>query len=253
MIKFTEFWKSFLEGKTLPSNKRSRLLLEAQYIFPASGDTAIMDLYALYTLWWEFGAGKDDKPYPQTEIRNHKITERVNRLFEEALTIIGRKLLKETQDAIADEVENVFDPHLVNSQSVYKWVKSQGEHFLPKFSGAYNGGLYGQWFKFFTYNETIHIFGASFWKEDADLYGGTQWARITEATRNLDAALRRENTENLMGKIDALLDLDHNTGSLSAKLTQMKVDKKTLDLRAGFETARDFKPYVSPQVAGLIR
>lgn len=249
MQKFESFYKQFLEKNLPPLNRRRKILLEKQYSFPSSGDKAVMDLYALYALWWQMGAGKEASGYEQDVIVPHKRRERVNRYFEEALATVSDVLLKESKEAIEDEIENVFDPYLVDSKKVFEWIKENG--FLEQFQKAYNQGKGKNWFKVFSYGDTIDIFSAPFW-EDADLYGGKNWVKITQAVRNLDNQIRRGNDKDLMFAVDSLLDHEHNTGSLSSKLDKMKVSKETLDLRSEFRKIQDFAPYVSPQVKSLI-
>lgn len=249
MEPFDKFYEEFTAGKLVPLNFRRKLLIERQYVYPSSGDKAVMDLYALYTLWWDMGAGKEAAGYEQLNIRNHKRAERVNAFFSEALAKISHILLEESRHAIAEEMENIFDPYLLDSKKVFQWVKQN--EWMERFKKVYTDGVAISWFKNFSYSDTVQVFGAPFW-EDADLYGGNNWARITEAVMKLDAEVRRGNNKDLMFAVDTLLDLEHNTGSLSQKLNRMKVSKETLDLRAGFRSAADFKPYVSPQVAALI-
>jgi hypothetical protein len=256
MESFKVFFEKFENGKLLPLNKRRRILIESQYVYPSSGDKAIMDLYALYALWWELGGGKSTYGYAETNIRSHKIKERVDRYFEEALTVISNKLLEECKQAIGDEAENIFDEILFSNYGVSKPMQDMVQWFkqsqlLPKLQKAYNNGQGGVWFKVFDYGETAQIFAAPFWRH-ANLYGGKKWATITNTVRELDNALRRENVLNLMNSFDKLMDLEHNTGSLSSKLNQMKVSKETLDLRAGFRSPQEFLPYVSDQVKKLI-
>lgn len=250
MEKFTDFFQKFAEGKLPPVNRRRKMLLEAQYIYPSSGDKAIMDIYALYALWWKIGGGREGTVYGDAEIRNHKVREKINRYFEEALVVIANKLLNETKDAIADEAENIFDEHLIPSKVIVEWFKENG--MLPKLAKAYNGGKGGVWFDVFNYGDTAHILSAPFWEEYANLYGGKKWSIITDATIHLDNAIRRENVNHLMNTFDKFMDLEHNTGSLYSKLNQMKVSKETLDLRAGFRSPKDYQPHVSEQVSRLI-
>lgn len=250
MNDFKTFYENFKSGNLSPLNKRRKILLEAQYIFPSSGDKAIMDLYALYSLWWDFGGGKESGGYEQGNIRNYKVKERVDRFFEEALVVIADNLLKESKVAIEDEIENIFDSYLINPEDVMEWFKENG--LLRELKTAYNDGEGGKWFKVFSYGKTMDIFGAPFWEKNAEFYGGDKWVEITQAVRDLDNALRRENVQNLMFAVDKLMDLEHNTGSLSSKLNKVKVNKKTLDLRSQFKSPKDFMPYVSPQVQKLL-
>lgn len=250
MEKFSLFFEKFTNGQLSPINRRRKILLEAQYIYPSSGDKAIMDLYALYALWWELGGGKATYNYEDTNVRNYKVREKVDRYFEEALTVISNTLLQEAKHAIADEAENIFDEYLIPSKDVVAWFRENG--LLPKLAEAYNDGKGGKWFDVFNYGDTINIMSAPFWKEHANLYGGEKWAEITQAVKYLDNAIRRENVAALMGSFDRLMDLEHNTGNLYSKLNKMKVSKDTLDLRAGFRSAKEFQPYVSDQVAKLI-
>jgi hypothetical protein len=250
MESFLSFFEKFTNGELPPVNRRRKILLESQYVYPSSGDKAVMDLYALYALWWDMGGGKQSSGYEQTNIRNHKIKEKIDRYFEEALVVISNTLLQESKDAIADEAENIFDEHLIPSQEVVKWFKEN--HLLPKLAKAYNDGKGGVWFSVFDYGETIHILSAPFWEEHANLYGGEKWATITRAIQQLDNALRRENVQVLINTFDKVMDLEHNTGNLYSKLHKMKVSKDILDLRAGFRSPKDFLPHVSPQVAKLI-
>ncbi len=260
MEPFKLFFEKFEKGELLPINKRRQILIESQYVYPSSGDKAIMDVYALYALWWELGGGKASYGYAETSIRNHKVKERVDRYFEEALTVISNTLLEETKHAIGDEAENLFDEILFSDYSeddkqhfpmkeMVTWFKQNS--LLPKLQKAYNEGKGGLWFKVFDYNETAYILSAPFW-EHANLYGGKKWATITNVTKELDNAIRRENVQSLMATFDKFMDLEHNTGSLYSKLNKMKVSKETLDLRAGFQSPKEFLPYVSPQVANLI-
>lgn len=250
MNDFKTFFENFTNGNLPPVNRRRKILLEAQYIYPSSGDKAIMDLYALYALWWELGGGKSAYNYEDTNVRNYKIREKVDRYFEEALVVIANTLLQESKDAIADEAENIFDEYLIPSKAIVAWFKEN--NLLPKLAEAYNDGKGGKWFDVFDYGDTISIMSAPFWKEHANLYGGQKWAEITQAVKELDNAIRRENVSALMGSFDKLMDLEHNTGNLYSKLKKMKVSKNTLDLRAGFKSAKDFQPHVSDQVAKLI-
>jgi hypothetical protein len=133
---------------------------------------------------------------------------------------------------------------------VVDWFKEND--MMPKLAKAYNGGKGGIWFSVFDYGDTLDILSAPFWEQYANLYGGDKWVTITETTRQLDNAIRREKVQNLMNAFVKFMDLEHNTGSLYSKLKRMKVSKETLDLRAGFRSAEDFKPHVSPQVAKLI-
>lgn len=250
MLSFNQFYEKFERGELLPINRRRKILIEALYVYPSSGDKAIMDVYALYALWWELGGGKSSYGYAETSIRNERVREKVDRAFEEALTVISNKLLQETKEAIADEAENIFDEHLIPSREVVAWFKQN--NLLPKLQKAYNNGQGGNWFGTFSYDETIQILGAPFWEEHANLYGGKKWSSITEVTKQLDNAIRRENVQSLLSTFDKFMDLEHNTGSLYSKLNQMKVSKETLDLRAGFQSVQDFLPYVSDQVKKLI-
>lgn len=250
MEDFKTFFEKFTKGELPPVNRRRKILLEAQYVYPSSGDKAIMDLYALYALWWELGGGKSAYNYEDTNVRNYKVREKVDRYFEEALVVISNTLLQEAKEAIADEAENIFDEYFIPSKDVVSWFKAN--NLLPKLAAAYNDGRGGMWFNVFDYGDTISIMSAPFWKEHANLYGGQKWAEITQAVMQLDNAIRRENVSALMGSFDKLMDLEHNTGNLYSKLKKMKVSKDTLDLRAGFQSAKDFQPYVSDQVAKLI-
>lgn len=260
MESFTTFFEKFVNGELPPTNRRRRMLLEAQYTYPSTGDKAIMDLYALYALWWELGGGKASYGYEDTNVRNYKVRAKVDRYFEEALVVISNTLLEESKEAIADEAEHLFDDILFSNyydgnelqkplMEIVQWFKEN--ELLKKFKDAYNNGEGGRWFKIFDYNTTSYIFSAPFWRH-ANLYGGDKWVTITETTRQLDNAIRREKVQNLMNAFDKFMDLEHNTGSLYSKLKRMKVSKETLDLRAGFRSAEEFKPYVSPQVARLI-
>jgi hypothetical protein len=261
--RFDKFFEKFVNGELLPPNRRHRILVESQYVFPSSGDKAIMDLYALYTLWFELGGGKSAYGYEETNIRNFKLTERVKRYFEEALAVVCKIILEETKQAIAEEADYVFDNVLFSPEKareagvnplkeIVLWFKEAG--MLRKFQTTYHDGLNvaEDWFKEFDYNETIAVFNAPFWRH-ANLYGGKKWADITEVTKDLDAAYRRGNEKDLMYNLDKFMDLEHNTGSLFTKLDKMKVENNTLNKRAGFRSAQEFLPYVSPQVAGLIK
>lgn len=262
MNNFKTFFENFTNGNLPPVNRRRKILLEAQYVYPSSGDKAIMDLYALYALWWELGGGKSAYGYEDTNVRNYKVREKVNRYFEEALVVITNTLLKEAKDSLADEAEHIFDQILFSNyrnnegemqkplEEIVKWFKDRD--MLQKFKEAYNDGKGGVWFDVFDYNDTISIMAAPFWKKHANLYGGQKWAEITQAVKELDNAIRREKVSSLMGSFDKLMDLEHNTGNLYSKLDKMKVSKNTLDLRAGFRSPKDFQPYVSDQVAKLI-
>ena len=161
-----------------------------------------MDLYALYALWWELGGGKSSYGYQEVDIRNHKVGEKIDRYFEEALTTISNILLEESKKAIEDEAENIFDEHLIPSQEVVKWFKEN--NLLPKLAKAYNDGQGGIWFDVFSYGDTIHILSAPFWEEHANLYGGTKWAAITEAVQQLDNAIRRENVRAPMAPLQSV-------------------------------------------------
>jgi hypothetical protein len=250
MNNFKTFFERFTNGELPPVNKRRKILLEAQYVYPSSGDKAIMDLYALYALWWELGGGKSAYNYEDTNVRNYKVREKVDRYFEEALVVIANTLLQESKEAIADEAENIFDEYLIPSKEVVTWFKEN--NLLPKLAKAHNEGKGGIWFDVFDYNDTTSIMSAPFWEKNANLYGGKKWAEITQAVKELDNAIRREKVSALMGSFDKLMDLEHNTGNLYSKLNKMKVSKDTLDLRAGFGSPKDFQPYVSDQVAKLI-
>lgn len=138
MESFTTFFEKFVNGELPPTNRRRRILLEAQYIYPSTGDKAIMDLYALYALWWELGGGKASYGYEDTNVRNYKVREKVDRYFEEALVVISNTLLEESKEAIADEAENIFDEYLIPSQVVVDWFKEND--MMPKLAKAYNGG-----------------------------------------------------------------------------------------------------------------
>jgi hypothetical protein len=256
MEKFETFFEDFVAGNLLPINRRRRILVESQYIFPSSGDKAIMDLYALYALWWEIGGGKEAYNYDDFNIRNHKVRERINRYFEEALVTIANKLLVEAKDAVGDEAEHVYDEILFSDYDGHKplseiviWFKEN--NLLRKFKQYYDNNGSIKWFDLFNYDQTINMFSAPFWRH-ANLYGGEKWAAITQAVKELDNAIRREDVTKLMGSFDKLMDLEHNTGNLYSKLNQMKVSKKTLDLRAGFRSVKEFQPYVSDQVSKLI-
>lgn len=263
MNSFNTFFEKFVNGELLPLNKRHRILVESQYTFPSSGDKAIMDLYALYTLWFELGGGKSAYGYEETNIRNFKLAEKVKRYFEESLAVICKVILDETKKSIADEAEYVFDDVLFSPdkakeagenplKEIVMWFKDAG--MLRKFQAAYHDGLVvnGDWFNEFDYNDTISVFNAPFWRH-ANLYGGKKWADITTVTKDLDAAYRRGSEKDLMYNLDRFIDLEHNTGSLFSKLDKMKVNKETLDKRAEFKSVEDFLPYVSPQVASLIK
>jgi hypothetical protein len=213
---------------------------------------AIMDLYALYTLWWDMGAGKDAYGHEQGNIHNHKRVERVNHYFSEALAKISDILLKECRVAVADEAEYVFEKHLLPGKAVFEWIMNREERLLPKLGKVYEEGGAVAWFKHMSYEDTMTIFSAPFWEEYNELYGGKNWLKITQAVRDLDATIRRGKDKDLMFAVDKLLDLEHNTGSISSKLDKIKVSKNTLDLRAGFRSVQEFRPYVSPQVAALI-
>jgi len=256
MNNFEKFFENFINGELPPINKRRKILVESQYVFPSSGDKAIMDLYALYALWWELGGGKAAYNYEDPNIRNHKVRERINRYFEEALVTISNIFLEESKEAVGDEAAHVFDEILFSDYDGYKplqdiviWFKDN--NMLHQFKEFYDGGDTAKWFQIFDYNQTIRVFSAPFWKH-ASLYGGEKWALITQAVRELDNAVRREKVVNLMGSFDKLMDIEHNTGNLYSKLNRMKVNKKTLDLRANFRSPSDFQPYVSDQVAKLI-
>jgi len=256
MKNFEIFFEDFILGKMPPINRRRKILFESQYIFPSSGDKAIMDLYALYALWWEIGGGKSAYDYADTNTRNYKVRERINRYFEEALVTIANKLLEEAKDAIGDEAENIFDGSLFYYdenknpfQEIVLWFKEN--NLLRKFKEFHDGGGNIPWMKIFNYDQTINVFSAPFWRH-ANLYGGEKWAVITQAVKELDNAIRREDVAKLMGSFDKLMDLEHNTGNLYSKLNQMKVSKNTLDLRAGFRSVKEFQPYVSDQVSKLI-
>jgi len=253
MDNFEQFFENFVNGRLLPLNRRRRILVESQYSFPSSGDKAIMDLYALYALWWELGGGKAAYNYQDTNVRNHKVVARVDRYFEEALVTISNMLLQEAKEAIADEGEHIFDEILFSNydgekplNEIVLWFKEN--NLMYKMKEIYDGA---KWFDVFDYNQTINIFSAPFWRH-ASLYGGDKWAAITQAVKELDNAIRREDISKLMGSFDKLMDIEHNTGNLYSKLNRMKVSKNTLDLRAGFRSVKEFQPYVSDQVSKLI-
>jgi hypothetical protein len=232
------------------SNHRRRFLREKQYTMPSSGDGAIMDLYALQTLRQDMGADIEPSGCDPNDTAHHDNIKHINSTFTEALTKIATVLMRESRAAVAKEAEHLYDPYLIDPHHIHRWVRQN--ELTEKILAAYNQGALEIWFKVFSYRETVQIFSAPFWQE-ADLYGGTKWAIITDAVRELDAALRRGNDKELMVATDTLLSLEHNTGPLPSKLNRMKTSKETLELRSRLRTAGEFKLHVSSQVAMLIQ
>lgn len=229
---------------SVPRTVRRRLLAESKYSLPSSGDKAIMDLYALYTLWWEEGTGKETYGYHPDTYRSNRREELVGKAFEDCLSVVGNALVLESREALKDEALQAFDPHLIDPNVIITWARKA--EFLRKLAALHKGER-------FSYQDYMVFFAAPFWKTETDWYGGPAWAAIAEAVMKLDAAFRRGVSVQLMGAIDHLLDIEHNTGTLGSKLGKMKVKKSTLDLRAGFTSSKDFLPHVSGSVAALIR
>ncbi len=227
-----------------PFHARSLLLQESHYTLDSSGDKTLMGLYALYTLWWEEGSGKESYGYHPDTFQPSRREDIIGKAFEDCLSVVAKTLLEECREALFDEASNVFDMHLINPETVLKWARSHEFVRALHSLGARKG---------MSYQDYAMLFSAPFWEDECDLYGGKKWADISLAVMNLDAEFRRGNSVSLMGAVDRLLDLEHNTGSLGSKLTKMKVSKRTLDLRAGFTCSKDFLPYVSGPIARLIR
>lgn len=229
---------------TIPRNFRRRILAESAYALPSTGDMAVMDLYAMYSLWWEEGGGQTAYGYNPTTFSNGKREDRVARLFEECLAKVAEVLLEEGRAALHDEAEQCFDPHLINAEVIIKWAKQR--EFLPRLAAFLRGDRFG-------YSDYVTLFSAPFWKEETDWYGGPPWAAISEAIMNLDAQFRRGEPKSLMLAVDKVFDIEHNTGTLASKFKRLVIKKQTLDLRAGFTRSQDFLPHVSGTVRDLIR
>lgn len=242
------------------SGRWTQIVERSEYSAPKTGDAAMFDLYALYALYWQEGSGREHYGYePVTFLHSRKT--RIDRTFEEALFTNARRLLDASRKAVAEELENLFDPYLIDPMLVIPWVKENiwcakpfqeistltEEDFGLDFAEA--------WWARFDYHKTIMVYQAPFWKnEKSDMYGGEKWAVITDAVMDLDSKIRRGSLTELMSSLDRLYDLEHNTGSLSGKFERsMRVSKQALDIRAGVMDVTGFLPFVSPQVAKLIR
>lgn len=242
MSLLTELRKSLFNDA--PRNRRRKILFESVYVLPSSGDMAVYDLYCLYALFWEEGGGKEAYGYNPATFSNHKREDLISRTFEECLAKVAETLIAEGREALKDEAEQCLDQHLIDPNAVFQWARKA--EFVPSLTRFINGGRFG-------YAEYVQLFAAPFWKEETDWYGGQPWAEISEALMRLDAQFRRGNAIPLMGAVDRVFDIEHNTGTLTSKFKHLKVSKQTLDLRAGFTKSQDFIPHVSSSVKRLIR
>lgn len=232
-----------------PLNPRRRLLSEAEYTLPSTGDRAMFDLYCLYALSWQEGSGKEDYGYePTSFLHSRKL--RIDRTFEECLVKYADRLLIEAKRAIADEADNVFDRHLVNPREVVAWGVETKR--LQALKDVHDGTK--TWLGALGYFGLIELFKQPFWRsERSDLFGGEPWVKIVDAIRELDDRNRRGSLVELMGAVDRLLDLEHNTGALASKLTTLAVSMAALDQRAELRTPEAFAEFVSGPVRKLLR
>ena len=245
------------------------LLVERQYTLPSNGDLLMMDLFALYTLWWSEGSGRaaygrmghNDS---DVTVGSHGRAAAINYAFEECLATATRVLLHDARCAIHDELTDIIDETLIPTDELIKWCvgrpriawiimrdvngkSTKSDEFLQA------GMAQLPPFAEIGYDNAIEMFSCPLWVEYAELFGGPLWVKITEAVKNLDAH-KDASPKDLMFWIDRLYDMEHNTGRLGEKLSpRSRVSTKALDLRARLTTAKDFLPYVSDQVKRLIR
>jgi hypothetical protein len=231
-------------------------LCERVVTLTSDGKTNMMSLYCLYTMWYDIGGGKKDYDTPVDVITPHKREVLVERSFAEFLAAMADLLVKTTLDAVADELENLEDEHLIPQRVVLRWVKENIPDLYPHIAAVDTDGptVLLPSMHIIGYQNAIRLFNAPFWEEYAELYGGKKWAQITEALMHLhDSVKRAKGMKDIMFAIDRLYDMEHNTGSLVGKLPKnVAVSEQDLDLRASIRSVREFYPYVSSQVKKII-
>lgn len=229
----------------------------------------MFDWYALYALWFTCGIGQQELGYTSTKGGGEKAPElpatpkimplnreqAIRNAFEECTRQLAIRLVNALRWAVADEMWNVTDEYLIPPSEVAlyaereegpfrKLLGSDGKPSVPDPQSFWN---------VFSYSDTVKIFQANFWSEYADAYGGTRWASIATALQDLHNALKRGNITGIIGLIDSIYDMEHNTGALTDKLPfDAKVSKPVLDVRFKLSSPEDYLPHVSPHVKGLI-
>lgn len=211
--------------------------------------TSFWDFYALYLLYFkvEGWQGKYSTGTITSEARVRLIREAFWASAVDQAYKLGNVLMK----ASAEELDSIFDEYIIPQDEVRKW-------------GAENPALYekiqlikgkkpSSFWETLTISDFERLFRAPFWRSDlSDLYGGPPWEKIVRTLGKLIENLKGKDVDSLAIAVDAVYDLEHNTGSILTKF-KSPITKAILDKRASIGSLEEFLPMVSQTVKNLIK
>jgi hypothetical protein len=247
-------------------------LIKEGYHEPHSAEVWLMDVYALYALWWAIGSGKSQyaagagksvDSYAPKHVNNLRVKV-IDDMFQSALYGFSKSMYIALTHACYDELENVVDDSLIPPRDLASWLKHNAPEelrkefkFLPATNlnpGEFRLGAFEGFFSRVGWQNIIKIFNAPFWEKYAEMYGGKAWVKICQATINLIDQIKHGSEKDLMHALDVIIDMHHNTGSIlnQNKVGKMAISQKVLDIRAHLRSVDSFLPYVSQPVANLI-
>jgi hypothetical protein len=243
---------------------RRNFLTESSYKLPADGRMAMYDWYALYALWFNKGSGRAALGYVERDFLPARHGEVIDNTFEECSRQLALRMVGGIKFAIADEMMNLNDPFLIPEEPVLLYAAEYGPPYNKLIDvnakpdeenvvHLVNVPGHLLFWKKFSYSDCVKIFNAPFWEKWADAYGGQKWAEITQYCMELHSALKSGDLKTMIGLIDKIYDLEHNTGTLMSKLPYLKVTLTDLNNRARLRSIEDFLPHVSSDARKVIK
>lgn len=241
---------------------RRKAIRESNYALPSNGEKAMFDFYALYALWWAHGSGREEYGYMSSDSKDMLRRRHIDKAFEACAFQLAEAMCSAMSDAIYEEAEDACDKCLIPAYVFAKWLRHSAPKemadlylkHLRKSEEEFEHPPRGKFWQIVGFDGAKKLFEAPFWEEHADQFGGPKWATITEATRALFDAFKHDKpAKDVAVYIDRIYDLRHNSDSIGAKLGPLKVSTKALDIRAGLKSPAEFLPYVSDDVANMIR
>ena len=255
------------------------LISEKTYVLPSTFQKLFYDVYALYDLYWKFGKGKANYGYKlDPTILTGGLNNKVDYMFEEAVTKMAKIMIIGLSNIVSGEVENAEDDLWVDQDELTAWLADNNMSYLivdgkfktpsPKditsgtpsfdnmayfFSAPFWGSKKSGWFKEFGGPEYKSPETGNIQRYDV---GGDAWSDIATISQKLLSFYKNKNIIKMMETLDKIFHIHHNNGSIFNKKEMMKLNIRLnvsdLDYRRDAKSATDFKGKVSPQIENLI-
>lgn len=239
----------------------------------------MFDFYALYALWWDLGSGRSVYGHSPTHVSFAGRQRRIDWMMAESAQDLAEALLEDVWNAACAEATHAVEDYVIPTQEAWQWFKQDkdrmrfGQVLIDRMNDWHSDGVAARGAasrEFVTWEDLADLFGQDFWQltgytdEDGTRqeqhFGGSPWSDICYAARDLQRKLETyRNSDNdralvtLIGAVDHLYDLEHNSATLGEKLERMEVTTSDLNRRATMKSAIDFLPVTSPPVAALLR